>query len=298
MELDQAKLDEVREELTEREKFFDALGAETFNLALQVEEKREGSRVTGRERETPRTRSALEVTIQELEADLELFKTQSDLELDCREDDPPADRIPGKEAGAPSASRRCSAGWSASRAEADSIARVSGSCCRARRTNRYHAGSTHRARHWGDNGPESRPQCDSNRRPSLKPRGRWNERSWRCRRRSRRSSSTSSAGSLCSSRSSSNPCFWMRLSDSAENLDEALQVGRRERRRRQHVGADAGRHRVTPARSLDGRGRVVTESQIKSRSDRSISAHSKSAWKTAERGGAWSPPRSKRGERR
>lgn len=80
MELDQAKLAEVREELTEREKFFNALGEETFNLALQVEEKRKDLASLG-ERGDPEKRSALEVTIQELEADLELFKTQSDLEL-------------------------------------------------------------------------------------------------------------------------------------------------------------------------------------------------------------------------
>ena len=80
MELDQAKLDEVRLDLEKRQSTFDALGEATYARAVEVEAKGKELQDLGATGD-PEARSVLEATIQDLETDLELYKTQSDLAL-------------------------------------------------------------------------------------------------------------------------------------------------------------------------------------------------------------------------
>ncbi|MGB5549344.1 MAG: mechanosensitive ion channel domain-containing protein [Thermoanaerobaculia bacterium] len=80
MDLDRVKLEEVRLDLEKRQTTFEALGAATYERAVEVEAKKKELQDLG-ETGDPDARSALEATILELEADLELYKTQSDLAL-------------------------------------------------------------------------------------------------------------------------------------------------------------------------------------------------------------------------
>ena len=79
-ELDQAKLETVREGLEEQQELFDALGTETYELSIDLEEKNKALEELG-EAGDPEERSALETAIRDLEMDLEYYKVQSDLEL-------------------------------------------------------------------------------------------------------------------------------------------------------------------------------------------------------------------------
>ncbi len=80
MELDRAKLAEAREELEEHRQFFDDLGNVTYNLSLELEAKQAELEELGAAG-SPQIRAALALEIEELEADLELYKIESDLIL-------------------------------------------------------------------------------------------------------------------------------------------------------------------------------------------------------------------------
>ena len=79
-ELDQAKSEAVRRELEEQQKLFDAIGAATYELSIELEEKKKELEELG-EAASPEERSLLEAAIGDLERDLEFYKAQSDLEL-------------------------------------------------------------------------------------------------------------------------------------------------------------------------------------------------------------------------
>jgi len=79
-ELDQAKLEAVREELEEQQELFDAIGTATYNLSIELEEKKKALEELG-ESGDPEERSVLENAIGDLERDLGFYKAQSDLEL-------------------------------------------------------------------------------------------------------------------------------------------------------------------------------------------------------------------------
>ena len=80
MELDRAKLEEVREDLEEQQELFDVLGPATYDLSLALEEKQKELEQLS-ETVDPETRSVLESDLRDLEVDLEFFKKQTDLEL-------------------------------------------------------------------------------------------------------------------------------------------------------------------------------------------------------------------------
>ncbi len=79
-ELDQAKFEAVREELEEQQELFDAIGTATYNLSIELEEKKKALEELG-ESGDPEERSVLENAIGDLERDLGFYKAQSDLEL-------------------------------------------------------------------------------------------------------------------------------------------------------------------------------------------------------------------------
>ena len=80
MELDQAKLEQVRRDLEEQQELAERVGTLTYELVTELEEKNQQLRdLDGSE--DPATRSDLEAEIRDLEMDLELYKAQSDLEL-------------------------------------------------------------------------------------------------------------------------------------------------------------------------------------------------------------------------
>ena len=80
MELDRAKLEEVREDLEEQQELFEVLGPATYNLSLALEEKQKELEQLD-EMVDPAARSVLETEIRDLELDLEFFKKQTDLEF-------------------------------------------------------------------------------------------------------------------------------------------------------------------------------------------------------------------------
>ena len=79
-ELDQAKLETVRKELEEQQELFDAIGSATYQLSIELEEKKKSLDELG-EAGDPEERSLLETAIGDLETDLGFYRTQSDLEL-------------------------------------------------------------------------------------------------------------------------------------------------------------------------------------------------------------------------
>ncbi len=80
IELDRAKLDEVRLDLEKRQSFFDALAEMTTGVILELIEKKEELEGMG-EAVDPAERTVLEATVAGLEVEAELFKTQSDVAL-------------------------------------------------------------------------------------------------------------------------------------------------------------------------------------------------------------------------
>ncbi len=80
IELDQAKLEEVRREMETRQDFFDRLGRQTQDLAVALEEKRKQREELG-EAAGPEEISALEAEIAELETQVGFMTLQTDLTL-------------------------------------------------------------------------------------------------------------------------------------------------------------------------------------------------------------------------
>ena len=78
--LDQAKLEEVRQELEGRQSFFDRLGRQTQDLVVALEEKQKQREELG-EAAGPEEISALEAEIAELETQVGFMTIQTDLTL-------------------------------------------------------------------------------------------------------------------------------------------------------------------------------------------------------------------------
>jgi len=80
IELDRAKLDEVRLDLEKRQSFFDVLGEMTTKVIVELNERKKELESMG-EAGDPAERTALEATVAGLEVEADLFKTQSDIAL-------------------------------------------------------------------------------------------------------------------------------------------------------------------------------------------------------------------------
>ncbi len=146
-EVYQAKLETVRKELEEQQELFDAIGSATYQLSIELEEKKKSLDELG-EAGDPEERSLLETAIGDLEQPQGFYRTQSDLELHDRDQPASANRIPGEEARARTAGDRHLEGRRPQRAAAGSNARARGTCRGCRRSFRFDSRYADGARCW------------------------------------------------------------------------------------------------------------------------------------------------------